>query len=47
MKKTKHIYVKISESDHQKIVKRAAELNLTISEYIRRLVLVDIAKAEK
>nr|DAQ53566.1 MAG TPA: Transcriptional regulator, RHH-like, CopG [Caudoviricetes sp.]DAS16468.1 MAG TPA: Transcriptional regulator, RHH-like, CopG [Caudoviricetes sp.]DAT36488.1 MAG TPA: Transcriptional regulator, RHH-like, CopG [Caudoviricetes sp.]DAY06169.1 MAG TPA: Transcriptional regulator, RHH-like, CopG [Caudoviricetes sp.] len=28
------------------IVKRAAELNMTVSEYIRRLVVADVAIAE-
>ena len=44
--KTKHIHVKVSESDHEMIVKRAAELNMTVSEYIRRLVVADVAIAE-
>lgn len=44
--KTKHIHVKVSESDHEIIVKRAAELNMTVSEYIRRLVVADVAIAE-
>ena len=44
--KTKHIHVKVSESDHEIIVKRAAELNMTVSEDIRRLVVADVAVAE-
>lgn len=44
--KTKHIHVKVSESDHEMIVKRATELNMTVSEYIRRLVVADVAIAE-
>ena len=44
--KTKHIHIKVSESDHEMIVKRAAELNMTVSEYIRRLVVTDVAVAE-
>lgn len=44
--KTKHIHVKVSESDHEMIVKRATELNMTVSEYIRRLVVADVAVAE-
>lgn len=44
--KTKNIHVKVSESDHEIIVKRAAELNMTVSEYIRRLVVADVAVAE-
>ncbi len=35
-----------SESDHEMIAKRAAELNMTVSEYIRRLVVTDVAAAE-
>jgi predicted DNA binding CopG/RHH family protein len=45
--KNKRIHIKVSESDHKAITDRAAELNLTISEYLRRLVIADIAKAEK
>ncbi len=30
--KTKHIHI-LSESDHEMIVKRAAELNMTVGEY--------------
>jgi len=44
--KTKYIHVKVSESDHEMIVKRAAELNMTVSEYIRRLVVADVAVAK-
>ena len=44
--KTKHIHVKVSEGDHEMIVKRAAELNMTVSEYIRRLVVADVAVAK-
>lgn len=44
--KTKHIHVKVSESDHGMIIKRAAELNMTVSEYIRRLVVADVAVAK-
>ena len=44
--KTKHVHVKVSESDHEMIVKRAAELNMTVSEYIRRLVVAVVAVAE-
>lgn len=45
--KNKRINIKVSESDHKTITDRAAELNLTISEYLRRLVIADIAKSEK
>lgn len=45
--KNKRINIKVSESDHKTIADRAAELNLTISEYLRRLVIADIAKSEK
>ena len=44
--KNKHIHIKVSEGDHETIVKRAAELNMTVSEYIRRLVVADVAVAE-
>lgn len=44
--KTKHIHVKVSESDHEMIVERATELNMTVSEYIRRLVVADVAVAK-
>lgn len=44
--KTKHIHVKVSEGDHEIITKRAAELNMTVSEYIRRLVVADVAVAK-
>ena len=45
--KNKRINIKVSELDHQMITKRAAELHLSISEYLRRLVVADIAKSEK
>lgn len=45
--KNKRIHIKVSETDHEMIAKRAAELNLTISEYIRRLVIVDVAKTQE
>ena len=44
--KNKHIHIKVSESDHEMIVKRATELNMTVSEYIRRLVVADVAVAK-
>lgn len=44
--KNKHIHIKVSEGDHEMIVKRAAELNMTVSEYIRRLVVADVAVAK-
>lgn len=43
--KTKHLHIKVSENDHDMVTRRAAELNLTVSEYIRRLVIADIAIA--
>ena len=45
--KNKRIHIKISESDHEQMVKRAKDLNLTISEYVRRLIVVDIAKSNE
>lgn len=45
--KNKRINIKVSESDHRAIADRAAKLHLTISEYLRRLVVADIAKSEK
>lgn len=45
--KNKRINIKVSESDHKAIADRANELHLTISEYLRRLVVADIAKSEK
>lgn len=44
--KSKRINIKVSPEDHAAIERRASELNLTISEYLRRLVVVDIAKSE-
>lgn len=44
--KNKHIHIKVSESDHEIITKRAAKLNMTVSEYIRRLVVADVAVAK-
>lgn len=45
--KNKNVHIKVSENDHKIIANRTAELNMTISEYIRRLVIADIAKSEK
>lgn len=45
--KNKNIHIKISENDRKIIANRTAELNMTISEYIRRLVIADIVKSEK
>ena len=42
--KTERIHIKISVSDKQLIDTRAKQLDLTISEYLRRLAIIDIEK---
>ena len=37
--KTKRIYIRVSETDEQAIREKAAQANLSISEYIRRSAL--------
>ena len=43
--KNKNIHVRVSEADYKMIRKRSKELNMTISDYLRRLAIVDVAKS--
>lgn len=45
--KDKRITIKVSSSDQKAIFERAKELGLTVSEYLRRLVIIDIAKKDQ
>ena len=43
--KNKNIHLRVSEADYKMIIKRSKELNMTISSYLRRLAIVDVAKS--